>query len=334
VTALALVPAVLLVTAVQDDGLERDYGPELPRLAPLEPAEALASFRLRPGFRIEQVAAEPLVRDPVAMAFDEDGRLFVVEMRGYSEWYEDRLGSVRLLEDTDGDGRFDTSSLFAEGLAWPTAIACWKGGVFVAAAPDVFYLADTDGDGRADRREHVFTGFGLDNVQGLVNSFRWGLDGRIHGAGSLCAGEIVSVAEPSSPAVQIRGRDFAFNPRTRALEATSGGAQHGLSFDAFGRKFLSANSDHVQLVMFEDRYAARNPFLPAPRARLSIAADGGQADVFRVSPVEPWRIVRTRLRVQGIVSGPVEGGGTAAGYFTGATGVTIYRGDAFPSEYH
>ncbi len=334
----ALAGAALLSVAsaqdgARDDGLERDYGPELPRLAPLEPAEALGSFRLRPGFRIEQVAAEPLVRDPIAMAFDEDGRLFVVEMRGYSEWREERLGSVRLLEDTDGDGHFDTSHLFAEGLAWPTAIACWNGGVFVAAAPDVFYLADTDGDGRADRREHVFTGFGLGNVQGLVNSFRWGLDGRIHGAGSLCGGEIVSVAEPSAPAVPIRGRDFAFDPRTRVLQATSGGAQHGLSFDAFGRKLLSANSDHVQLVMFEDRYAARNPYLPAPRASLSIAADGGQADVFRVSPVEPWRIVRTRLRVKGIVSGPVEGGGTPAGYFTGATGVTVYRGDAFPSEY-
>ena len=85
--------------------------------------------------------------------------------------------------------------------------------------------------------------------------------------------------------------------------------------------------------MFEDRYAARNPYLLAPSPRLSIASDGPAADVHRISNVEPWRIVRTRLRVQGLVPGPVEGGGTAAGYFTSATGVTIYHGDAFPQTF-
>ena len=87
------------------------------------------------------------------------------------------------------------------------------------------------------------------------------------------------------------------------------------------------------MVMFDDRYLARNPYLAAPSPRESIAADGPQAKVFRISPVEPWRIVRTRLRVAGLVPGPIEGGGQPAGYFSGATGVTIYRGDAFPPEY-
>ena len=85
--------------------------------------------------------------------------------------------------------------------------------------------------------------------------------------------------------------------------------------------------------MYEDRYVARNPFSRRPAARVSIAADGPQAEVFRTSPVEPWRIVRTRLRVTGAVKGAVEGGGRAAGYFTGAGGVTIYRGDALPAEW-
>ncbi len=106
-----------------------------------------------------------------------------------------------------------------------------------------------------------------------------------------------------------------------------------MSFDDWGRKFVSSNSDHLQQVMYQDRYIARNEFVSAPPARISIAADGPQAEVFRSSPVEPWRIVRTRLRVSGTVSGPVEGGGRAAGYFTGATGVTIYRGDAWPGQW-
>ena len=138
---------------------------------------------------------------------------------------------------------------------------------------------------------------------------------------------------PDFKPLSLGGRDFSFDPRTLDIRAESGGAQHGMSFDDWGRKFVCSNSDHIQLVMFEDRYLARNPSVIAPGARLSIAADGPQAEVFRTSPIEPWRIVRTRLRVTGAATGPVEGGGRAGGYFTGATGTTIYRGDAWPREY-
>lgn len=320
-----------------EDAADKDYAAELPRLAPQEPADALSTFEVRPGFQIDQVAAEPLVRDPVAAAFDADGRLYVVEMCDYSEDTEGHLGTVRLLEDTDGDGHFDRSTKFAEGLSWPTAIACYDGGVFVGAAPEIFYFKDTDGDGRADVHRTVFEGLGRSNVQGLVNSFTWGLDNRIHAAtsssGAALARPEKDGGSPEAKPLVISGRDFAFDPRTLEVLPTSGGAQHGLSFDRWGRKFVCSNSDHIQLVMFEDRYAARNPHLAAPGPRLSIAADGPQAEVFRISPVEPWRIVRTRLRASGIVPGVVEGGGRPAGYFTGATGTTIYRGHAWPAEY-
>ena len=106
-----------------------------------------------------------------------------------------------------------------------------------------------------------------------------------------------------------------------------------MSFDDWGHKFVSSNSDHIQQVMYEDRMIARNPYMIPPPSRISIAADGPQAEVFRTSPVEPWRILRTRLRVSGVSKGVIEGGGRAAGYFSGATGVTIYRGDAWPAEY-
>jgi putative membrane-bound dehydrogenase-like protein len=310
---------------------EADYSSELPRIPPHEPADALKTFKVIPGFHIEQAAAEPLVRSPVAMSFDENGRLFVVEMCDYSEQDKDFLGQVRMLEDADGDGKFEKSTVYADKLSWPTALVCYGGGVFVGAAPDIYYLKDTDGDGKADERRTVFTGFERGNVQGLLNSFTWTLDNRVHGATSISGGKVRRADDAKAPVIDLNGRDFSFDPRTLDLRAESGGAQHGLTFDDWGRKFVCSNSDHIQMVMFEDRYLARNPYLAAPSPRVSIAADGGQAKVFRISPVEPWRIVRTRLRVAGIVPGPVEGGGTPAGYFTGATGTTIYRGDAFPA---
>ncbi|HLJ11566.1 MAG TPA: PVC-type heme-binding CxxCH protein [Planctomycetaceae bacterium] len=311
----------------------QDFKDELPRIPPHEPADALKTFKTLPGFRLEQAASEPLVHSPVALSFDANGRMYVVEMIDYSEQDKEFLGRVQLLEDTDADGRFDKHTVFADKLSWPTAIACYDGGVFVGAAPDIFYLKDTDGDGRADVRKTVFTGFGRSNVQGLFNSFHWGLDNRIHGATSSSGALVRRPDQPDAAPIALAGRDFSFNPHTLELSPTSGGAQHGMSFDDWGRKFLSSNSDHIQLVMYEDRYLARNPHLAAPGPRLSIAADGPQAEVYRISPVEPWRIVRTRLRVSGKVQGPIEGGGRAAGYFTGATGVTIYRGDAWPAEY-
>ncbi len=310
---------------------EDDFAAELPRIEPTEPADAVGTFKVADGFQIEQVAAEPLVNSPVAIEWDADGYLYVCEMRGYSEDRDQGISRITRLEDTDDDGVFDKSIVFVDGLLWPTAIFPFADGLFVGDAPNLFYFQDTDGDGKADLKQTVLTGFGTSNVQGLMNSFRWGLDNRIHIATSSSGG-MIQKNEDDEP-VNVRGRDVAFNPRTFEFELVSGAAQHGMCFDDWGRKFVSSNSDHLQQVMYEDRYLARNQFVSAPPARISIAADGPQAEVFRASPVEPWRIVRTRLRVAKAVPGPIEGGGRAAGYFTGATGVTIYRGDAWPEQW-
>jgi len=353
----------------------------LPRVAPTAPDRALSTFRVKPGFRIELVAAEPLVVDPIALSFDENGRLYVVEMRDYSERRPEKLGRIRRLEDTDGDGRFDKSTVFAEGLPWPTAVICWNGGVFVGATPDILYCKDTDGDGVADERAVIFTGFASDyapfptnklNVQALLNSLNWSLDNRIHGATSFNGGKVRLVdspyvrawldragAAPPAPGregqpegglaaarratsestlagfntpLDLRGRDFSFDPRTLRLRAESGGGQYGLSFDNHGRKFVCSNSSHLQTLMYEERYAAGHGYYAMPRALVEIAVDGGAAPVYRISPDEPWRVIRTQWRVSGLVPGPVEGGGRPSGYFTGATGVTIYRGNAFPED--
>jgi putative membrane-bound dehydrogenase-like protein len=310
---------------------------DLPRVPPTEPDQALSTFRVKPGFRIDLVAAEPLVIDPIALSFDEQGRCYVVEMRDYSERSGEKLGRIRLLEDTDGDGRFDKSTVFAKELAWPTAVICWKGGVFVGATPDIIYLKDGNDDGVAEERRIVFTGFGKGvvklNVQALFNSFTWSLDNRIHGATAGNGGSVTAVDRPNEPPLELRGRDFSFDPRTFDIRAESGGAQYGLSFDNRGRKFVCSNSSHIQTVMYEERYATRNPFHAMPRALLDIAIDGGAAPVYRISPDEPWRVIRTQWRVDGLVPGPIEGGGKPSGYFTGATGITIYRGDALGLDF-
>ncbi|MEN9574640.1 MAG: hypothetical protein RL514_2495 [Verrucomicrobiota bacterium] len=313
---------------------------EMPRFPAVEPTNAAATFQVKKGFRLELVAAEPLVNSPVTMAFDEHGRLYVVEMIDYSERRDEspHAGRIRLLEDTDGDGKFDKSTVFADNLPWPTAVICYGGGIFIGATPDIIWLKDTNGDGKADERKVVFTGFGSGaarlNVQALINSFNWGLDNRIHGAtGPIGGNAVKSTATNGGPALDLRGRDFNFDPRNLKLQPESGGGQYGLSFDSQGRKFVCSNSDHLQQVLFDLRYATRNPAFPLPSPRLSIAADGPAAEVFRLSPDEPWRIVRTRWRISGVVPGMVEGGGRVSGYFTGATGATIYRGDAYGPEF-
>ena len=307
-----------------------NYARDLPRIEPVPVQEALGTMEVAEGFRLELAAAEPLLASPVAFDWDEDARLFVCEMRGYSENEGDGLGRIRLLVDDNRDGRYDRGEVFAEGFAWPTAVCCWGGGVFVGDAPDIYFLKDTDGDGRVDERTRVFTGFGTSNVQGLFNSFRVGPDNRIHGSASSTGGEVRRVQQdtPVGEAVRLRGRDFSFDPRTFDLRPETGGAQHGMSFDDCGHRYVCSNSDHAIRCMIEDRYLGRNVDFPAPSGRESIAVEGPQAEVFRVSPVEPWRVLRTRLRASGIVPGIVEGGGRPAGYFTSATGVTVVRGDA------
>ncbi len=310
---------------------------DMPHIPPTAPDRALGTFQIKPGFRMELVAAEPLVMDPVAIDFDENGRMFVVEMRDYSERRDEHLGRIRFLEDTDGDGRFDKSTIFAEDLAWPTAVICSDGGVFVGATPDILYLKDTNGDGRADVREVVWSGFGVGvdrlNVQRLLNSFHWGLDSRIHGANGGNGGLITSPKKPGSKPLDLRSRDFSFDPRTLDFRAETGGGQHGMCYDNRGRRFVCSNSAHIQILMYDDPESAGNPASALPNPLLNIAVDGPAAEVYRVSPEEPWRVIRTKWRIAGLVPGPIEGGGRASGYFTSATGITIYRGNAWPADY-
>ncbi len=124
-----------------------DYEQRLPRTAPLDPDQSLKAFRTLPDFELQLVATEPLVRDPVDIAFDEHGHMFVCELITYSERRAAKLGRVSRLEDRDGDGQYDTSTVYVDELEWPTGVLCFDGGIFVASSPDLVYCKDTDGDG-------------------------------------------------------------------------------------------------------------------------------------------------------------------------------------------
>ncbi|MDP6929107.1 MAG: c-type cytochrome, partial [Planctomycetota bacterium] len=191
------------------------------------------------------------------------------------------------------------------------------------------FMKDTDGDHRADIDEIAFEGLGRKNVQALVNNIRWSLDGWFVAASGGNGGTLRSRRMKDAAPVNVRGRDFRFRA-SGEIEPLTGGGQFGQSLDDFGRRFVCNNSDHARHVVLEHRYLVRNRSLAVPRAIASIAVEGPSSAVFRRSPPEPWRVVRTRLRVQGRVPGPIEHGGVAAGFFTSATGITVYRGDALP----
>ncbi len=239
------------------------------------------------------------------MAFDENSRLYVVEMRDYSEQDKEHLGQVRLLEDTDGDGRFDRGTVFAKTLSWPTAIACWDGGVFVGAAPDIYYLKDTDGDGKADEQRTVFTGFSRAQRAGPAQQLS--LEPRQSHSRRHQHRRRRSRRGPASPdfkPVNVNGRDFSFDPRTldlRPKAAARSTACRSTTGDA------SSSAPTATIFRWScSRTATWRAIRPwqRPRRGSSIAADGPQAEVFRTSPIEAWRIVRTRLRVTGAATGP------------------------------
>ena len=308
---------------------------ELPRVPPTRAEQADAKFELKDGYEIKLIAAEPLVADPIALVFDEKGRAFVIEMHGYPEKRANHLGRVKLLEDANGDGYFDTHTVFAEGLSWPSAIHPWDGGVFVGAVPDLWYFKDTDGDGVADLKKKLFTGFiagpsERDLAPRCFNSMTWGHDNRIHVASSMNGGLVRPADDPDAEPLDLRRRDFSFDPRKLDLRPETGTGQYGLTFNSRGRKFVCKNSNHIQALMYDEPYVGLNPHYSLPAAKVDIGVDGPAAELFRISGDEPWRILRMRWRMEGTYAGGVEKGGKVSGYFTSACGITIYNGDAMP----
>jgi putative heme-binding domain-containing protein len=204
------------------------------------PQEAAKAMTVPPGFTVEVVASEPNLVNPVAMTFDERGRIWVTESLEYPRSSagpgRDR---IKVMEDTDGDGVMDKFTIFAEGLNIPSGIAVGSGGVWVANAPDILFLQDTDGDGKADKREVVVTGFGRDDTHELPNSLTWGPDGWLYGLNGVFNRSVVA----------HKGKTFDFtcalwriHPRTRDFELFAEGTSNpwGVAWDNEGSAFISA----------------------------------------------------------------------------------------------
>src|SRR5258708_25547053 len=209
----AALPAQSSVVARADDEVSVPHGQKSPPGPALTPLEAVAKMRVPEGFSVELVASEPQIVNPVAMTFDERGRIWITESLEYPR-HEAGPGQdrVKVLEDTDGNGKADTFSIFAEGLNIPSGIAVGGGGVWVANAPDILFMQDTDGDGKADRQEVVVTGFGRDDTHELPNSLTWGPDGWLYGLNGVF----------NQSHVEHQGRTYDFtcalfriHPRTR-----------------------------------------------------------------------------------------------------------------------
>lgn len=228
---------------------------------PKSPEDSLASIKVRDGFALELVAAEPLITDPVAFEWSADGRLWVVEMHDYPLGVDGKpAGRVRFLTDTNNDGRYDSSTIFVDGLLYPTGLYPWRKGVIIAAAPDLFYAEDTNGDGKADVRRVLFTGFTKGNPQHLVNGFDYGLEGWLYGANGDSGGSIMT-GSGAQATTDIRGRDFRFQPDQLGFEAIEGQTQFGRHRDDWGNWFGNNNPTWVWHYYLPDRYLARNPQL-------------------------------------------------------------------------
>lgn len=254
-----------------------------------DPAPSAATFQLDPRLEIRLWAAEPDVVDPVALAFDERGRAFVAECRDYPYGVgpDRKVGStVRLLEDRDGDGRADRSTVFARDLSYATSVTPWRDGVLVTAAPDLLHLRDTDGDGVADVRTVLVTGFQRGVSDSLVNGLRFGPDSRIHGANGGNGGRLRSSGADGSP-LDLADCDFSLDPDSGELRLTGAtGGGFGLVFDDWGRAFTTYNIDHIQhRYLDRDDYHGRvGPGVLDPTT--SISDHGDMAAIFPVSPAQ------------------------------------------------
>src|SRR5580765_1209959 len=212
----------------------------------LPAAEAQKKFVLPQGFEARLFAAEPDVVNPVAMTWDARGRLWVVEL------YEYPLGApagakprdcIKILEDTDADGKADKVTVFADGLNLATGILLGNGGVYIGQAPDFLFLQDTDGDDKADKRTVLKTGFGLEDRHELLNGFTWGPDGWLYMThGVFTRSKVKNPNDPNDDGVLLTAAVARYHPRTKKFEVFAEGTSNpwGVDFDRAGNAFVSA----------------------------------------------------------------------------------------------
>ncbi len=292
---------------------------------PRSPDESAKAFVLAdPRLEIELVASEPEVTSPVAIAWDEDGRLYVAEMNDYPA--AAASGRIRRLEDRDGDGLFEQATVFADGLPFPNGVLPCSGGVLVTAAPNIWFLRDNDGDGRADEKLLMLSGFGEGNTQLRVNGLYLGLDNLIYAANGRSDGDIRARSDRPGFPVSIRRRDLRFltsllptprdwSPDVVRADAIAGYSQFGLAHDDWGNRFPSWNTIPIRHVVLEQQALDRNPYLAETSSIASILdpADGGR--IFGISPAQ------ARFNRESVA------------YFNASCGPIVDRGNLLPDQY-
>ncbi len=231
------------------------------RSPPLSPEEALKTFYMPPGYRLELVASEPLIQEPVAIDWDTDGRLWAVEMPGFmanitGSNEHDPIGRVVVLEDTNDDGRMDKRTVFADGLVLARSVKVLDRGVLVAEPPNVWLMRDTNGDLRMDTKELVTNQYGRreGDPQNNANGFHWALDNRMYTAGQAD--------------IQLRLKNGTFE-----VQRTLQRGEWGVTHDDAGRIYRNTNESALHVDFVPTAYFARNPNLLRTRGSYERLAD-------------------------------------------------------------
>jgi putative membrane-bound dehydrogenase-like protein len=303
----------------------------------MTPQDSLKAMQLSEDFRVELFAAEPDVMSPVEMAFDENGKVYVAEMLDYPTDPppgKPARSRIRLLENPSGDGKTWRSTIFADNVLAVSGFMPWKGGLIVTSAPDILYLKDTDGDGKADLRKVLYTGFPKVNQEARITNPRLGVDNWIYCSNNGSDGRISSPDHPEMAPVLVRGADFRFDPIGGKAEAASGAAQFGSTLDDFNHRFITQNTTHIRHVVVPMRYLARAPLLEVRAVAQDISDHGRPSSpMYPLTGPQAWRRQRTALRQQRYNENKQNITEQVSGWFTAASGGTLYDGDAFPKEY-
>lgn len=275
---------------------------------PKSPADSLEALQIEPGMEIQLVASEPLVKDPVAIAFDQRGRMFVVEYGDYPIGPEaggDPLSRVVYLEDTDGDGQADKRHVFADKLTFAHSLMPFREGLIVGAQTQILFLKDTDGDHVADVRTVLFEGFAPAHPQMQIGNPRWGMDNWIYL--NYGPGQITSPDFQNKPVTMPR-KDFRFNPLTMEFEADSGMGQFGNTVDRWGNRFYCTNRNPIMTTLLPPAILKRNPYAITSAASYDVGNSGGDTRVYPLVEMKSNYL-------------------SHAGTHTSACGVTAYTGD-------
>lgn len=304
-------------SALAQDRATSEYGP-------FSAEVAAQKFVLHPDCKIELVACEPDVIDPVHIAFNTDGKLWVVEYTDYPNGPGEGhpgLSRIRVLSDDDADGRYNNPVTFAEKLLFANGLMFWKDGVIVTTDGKIQFMRDTNGDGKSDEAQIWFQGFATENPQLRHNHPQLAMDCKIYVANGLRGGEIVPgpdnpwKLDPQAEPLSISGRDFRFDPLTGKFEAIAGMGQFGMAFDAYGNRFVCTNRNPCRQIVLEDEQLKLTPGLRIPRFYEDVAAAGEDSKLYPLS--RTWTTSNLH-----------------ANQFTAACGVLIYNDFALGSEFY